>query len=473
MSRFPPHLALPDARYGRGMVALPAVRTLMATPDFRRLFGSRLVGQFGDGLLQASLATFVLFSPERQPDAIKVAAAFAILLLPYSIIGPFAGVLLDRWRRRTVLVRANGLKALLVLPVIALVAAADDGPLLGIAVLAVLGVGRFVLAGLSASLPHVVSGPDLVTANALTPTSGTILAAIGAGVGVLLRGLVGGGDGGSMVVLAASAVAYLVAGAIALRIRPDTLGPDHLGPDRNRPDHLGSDRNRPDHLGSDRNGPSRETMRGIVVGLVDGVRVLLQHRPAARAIAVVGVNRVAFGLLTAGGLLLVRTTLHPAADADDALRDFSLLTGAAAAGALVGALLTPWASRRWSVVTWSAFTMVQAGLVGTALVIAGAQQPSLALLLGGAASCGFAGQSVKVCSDTVVQRDIPDDHLGRVFTLFDMIVNVCLVSGIVLMALISPTSGQTPVLYAAMGIGLLGAAAAYLRTRPRRVPSST
>ncbi|MDA2987191.1 MAG: MFS transporter, partial [Actinomycetota bacterium] len=71
------------------MVALPALRELLRTPDFRRLYGVRLVSQFGDGLLQAALATYVLFSPERQPDAIKVAAAFAILLLPYSIIGPF------------------------------------------------------------------------------------------------------------------------------------------------------------------------------------------------------------------------------------------------------------------------------------------------------------------------------------------------------------------------------------------------
>ncbi|MSW43464.1 MAG: MFS transporter, partial [Actinobacteria bacterium] len=94
------------------MARLSALREVLATRDFRRLYSVRLIGQFADGLLQAALATFVLFSPERQPDAVKVAAAFAILLLPYSIIGPFAGVFLDRWRRRDVLVRANIVKAL-------------------------------------------------------------------------------------------------------------------------------------------------------------------------------------------------------------------------------------------------------------------------------------------------------------------------------------------------------------------------
>lgn len=425
------------------MVALPALRALLRTRDFRQLFAVRLVGQFGDGLLQAALATFVLFSPERQPDAVKVAAAFAILLLPYSIVGPFAGVLLDRWRRRNVLVRANLLKALLVVPIIVLVAAANDGPVLGVAVLVVLGVGRFVLAGLSASLPHVVQGPDLVTANALTPTSGTIMAAIGAGVGIVLRGVLGGGDTGSMLVLAAAAVAYAGAGVLAL-----TLARDRLGPDGTRPG---------------------DTVRGIVIGLADGVRVLASHGRAVRAVGMVAVNRLSFGLLTAAGLLLVRVTFHPAEDADAALRDFGILTGAAATGALVGAVLTPWATRRWDAVRWTVVVMVQAGLLGIGCVIVGAMTPSFPILLVGALSIGLSGQAVKVCSDTALQREIPDDHLGRVFTLFDMIVNVSLVGGIVVMALVSPEDGQAPVLYALTGLGLIAAALWYLRFRPRRV----
>jgi len=178
---------------------------------------------------------------------------------------------------------------------------------------------------------------------------------------------------------------------------------------------------------------------------------------------------VSFGLLTAAGLLLVRVTFHPAEDADAALRDFGVLTGAAALGALIGAILTPWATRRWAIVRWSAAVMVQAGVIGIGCVIAGSLAPSFPILLVGALSIGLSGQAVKVCSDTTLQRYIPDDHLGRVFTLFDMIVNVSLVGGIVIMALVSPTTGQAPVLYALTGIGLISAALWYLRYRPRRV----
>lgn len=181
------------------MAALGNLRAVLAVRDFRFVFSVRIFGQFADGLLQSALATFVLFSPERQPNATSIAAAFAILFLPYSLVGPFAGVFLDEWRRRQVLVYANLLRALLVIGVAALVWNKHDGLSLGITVLVVLGVGRFVLAGLSAALPHVVAGPLLVTANALTPTTGTIFAAIGGVLGVGIRAVAGGGDGGSVV----------------------------------------------------------------------------------------------------------------------------------------------------------------------------------------------------------------------------------------------------------------------------------
>lgn len=425
------------------MVALPALREVLAGRDFRRLFGVRLAAQAGDGLLQAALATFVLFSPEREPDAVKVAAAFAILLLPYSVIGPFAGVFLDRWRRRNVLVRANLLKALVTLPIILLVVVGNDGPLLGLVVLTVLGIGRFVLAGLSASLPHVVAGRDLVTANALTPTSGTIMAAVGALVGVALRSALGGGDTGSAAVLAGATVAYAGSAGIAA-----LLAADRLGPDGQRPG---------------------DTVRGVAIGLVEGVGELRIHARAGRAIAVVGAHRIAFGVLTAGGLLLVRYTFNQVGEADSALNAFALLTGAAAAGALVGAVLTPGASRRWGEVPWSVLALAQAAVVGIGFVLVGAMVPSFPALLLGAVSLGFAGQSVKVCSDTLVQRHIPDDHLGRVFALYDMIVNVCLVLGISVMAIASPMSGQAPFVYVGVGAMLIAAALWYRRHDPRRV----
>src|SRR3954451_16107985 len=102
----------PGVAAGRRRVAgVPQVQTsvrhLLARGDFRRLLSTRLLSQFGDGVFQAALAGTVLFNPQRAADPVDVAAGFAVLLLPYSLVGPFAGVWLDRWSRRQVLLRAN------------------------------------------------------------------------------------------------------------------------------------------------------------------------------------------------------------------------------------------------------------------------------------------------------------------------------------------------------------------------------
>ena len=69
-----------------------AVRELLAEPDFRRLLGLRLSGQFADGLFQAALVSAVFFDPNRATTATEAAVGFATLLLPFSVVGPFAGV---------------------------------------------------------------------------------------------------------------------------------------------------------------------------------------------------------------------------------------------------------------------------------------------------------------------------------------------------------------------------------------------
>src|SRR5690348_12017784 len=73
--------------YGGSVQAAP-VRQLLARGDFRRLLATRLSAQFGDGVFQAALAGTVLFDPARAADPLDVAAGFAVLLLPYSLVGP-------------------------------------------------------------------------------------------------------------------------------------------------------------------------------------------------------------------------------------------------------------------------------------------------------------------------------------------------------------------------------------------------
>ena len=193
----------------------------------------RLSGQLADGLFQAAMFAAVFFNPERATSAGEAAAAFATLLLPYSVVGPFAGVFLDRWRRQRVLVNANLVRAA-VITVFALLLDLQ-GPtspaVVGLA-LVVVSANRFILSGLSAALPHVVAPVRLVTANSVSTTLGAGAAAVGGSLAIGLRAVLGKGDTGAARIALVAAAVYVCAlmlgnaqlphrGALPLKMKRD------------------------------------------------------------------------------------------------------------------------------------------------------------------------------------------------------------------------------------------------------------
>ena len=127
------------------MAVVRDLRVLLRFRNFRRLLAVRLLSQGADGVYQVALATYVVFSPEKQTSAAAIASAMAVLLLPYSLVGPFAGVLLDRWRRRQVLLYGNLLRAVLASVTAALMIADVPDWLFYVSALCVTAVNRFVL----------------------------------------------------------------------------------------------------------------------------------------------------------------------------------------------------------------------------------------------------------------------------------------------------------------------------------------
>ena len=411
------------------------LKAALGSPLYRKLLAIRLTGQAGDGMLQSALATFVLFSPERQASASAIAAAFAILALPYSLIGPFTGVLLDRWRRQRVLFWGNLLRALSMIPVIWFTAQGNSGVGLGISVLAAIGINRFVLAGLSAAVPLTVPEPSLTTANAIAPTAGTMAAAVAAFLGVGLRQALGGDDTGSVVVLCLTAGVFVIAGLLATRVHRTEFGPLP--------------------------GEHAQTARQVLRGLSDGAHQLWHRHPARNAIAMVSAQRIAIGAGTVIAVLLLRLRLNPPDATDKALNELAVMLAAAAAGALVGAITTPAMTRRLGPIRWTSASYVVAG-IGAWWGVAVAGVPSL--ILAGFV-IGFAGQVGKVCGDTLVQEWIDEGNRGRVFALYDVAVNVALVSGVVFVAVLDPQATNAGLTAAAIGIGMILSGLVYLRTR--------
>jgi MFS family permease len=386
---------------------------------FRRLLAVRIAIQSCDGVLQVALAAYVLFSPERQPDAASIALVLAITLLPFSILGPFAAVVIDRVSRRQVLVVCNIARAAVTLLVAALVATGLRT--LGVealfygGVLLAMSLNRFLLAALSASLPHTIDPGEYMVANSVVPVVGPVGLLIGVAVATPLRLILGH----AMPDYRANAILFVIAAAgfalsagLTLRIPRRQLGPDDVEPVK---------------------------VRDVVAGLMEALTHLRSRRAAGIGLLTIAGHRLVYGIVTVAMILVYRNYFHTLDQVDAAIADLGLLVVITGAGFAFASVVTPLMSARLGVRT----TMITCLLASAVFqVVPGAIYARVPLMVA-AFLLGLTAQGLKLCVDTLVQAHVADEFKGRVFVLYDVIFNVTLVVAAVIAAIILPTNGKS------------------------------
>ncbi|MGE2723068.1 MFS transporter [Mycolicibacterium celeriflavum] len=404
-------------------------RSVRGLPEFRRLLELRLVSQFGDGLFSAGLAGAILFNPQRAAEPWAIAGAFAVLFLPYSLLGPFAGALLDRWDRRQVLVAANASRLVLVLAVAQLLeTGAGDLAILCCALL-VNGFTRFVSSGLSAALPHVVPRDQVVAMNSVAIATGAAAAFLGANFMLLPRWLFGADDAGAAVIILIAAIPVALALWLAWRFPPRLLGPD----DSARAVH-----------GS--------VVYAVATGWVHGVKTVAAVPAVAATLTGLAAHRIVFGINSLLVLVIVRhTDTHQVAGLGTAV----LFVAATGAGSFIAAAVMPVAVRRWG-----RYATANGALAFAALVQLAGSSLQLPMMVVCGFLLGMAGQVVKLCADNAMQVDVDDALRGHVFTVQDSLFWMTFIAAIALAASVIPPDGRQPALaLAGVAVYLAGLAA--------------
>jgi MFS family permease len=383
----------------------------------RPLLRTRWTGQFTDGIFQSALASFVLFSPERQASALNAAVAFAVVLLPYSIVGPMVGTLLDRFSRQRAVLFSNLTRAITLLFIALLIFQGRTGVELTIFVLIAFGVNRLILAGLSAGLPLVSPKSSLIAANALAVTGGSVWVVLGGGMGLLIRRFtdaITSADHADGFLILAAASGYLLAALFAAMMKRSEIGPQ----------------------------PHQIRKASLAEGFIEvgeGFKFLRVHQDAARGIAATAIHRGGVTALTLTAMLLERNTFNDPSNSDAGLAGLSIALSCAAIGFTIGALIAPIGVRWTGRHRWMRLSMFAAAF-GTLILVIDRNQ---ILLCAAAFTTGLFGQSVKVTNDALVQSKISDEFRGRVFAVYDVVVNGSIVAFAVISALLLPQSGDS------------------------------
>jgi MFS family permease len=303
------------------LAVLRSLQQLWRHKYFRQLLAVRIAIQSSDGILQVALAAYVLFSPERQPDAVSIAIVLAITLLPFSILGPFAAIVIDRVSRRQVLVYANLARAVVTLGLAALIATGLQSlgvqALIYVGLLLAMGINRFLLAALSAALPHTIDQSEYMIANSVVPTIGPAGLLIGVAVATPLRLILGH----VMPDYRANAILFLIAFAgfvlsavLTLRIPRRQLGPDEMAAPK---------------------------AREVITGLLEALAHLRRKRAAGIGLLTVAAHRLIHGIVTVAVILAYRNYFHTPDQLDAAIADLGLLVVITGAGFVSASVVTP------------------------------------------------------------------------------------------------------------------------------------
>ena len=412
---------------------------LLRDPKLFRLLRVRWSGQFTDGLFQSALASFILFSPERQASATSAAVAFAVVLLPYSIIGPFVGTLLDRFSRQRAILFSNLARSATLLVIASLMYNDYTGVEITAFVLIAFGVNRLILAGLSAGIPLMTTPQSLISANALAVTGGSVLVVLGGGLGLGIRKIIdlsGSANQIDAILIVAASGGYLFAALMTSLLAKMEIGP--------RPHEIVK-------------GSFTQGLREMR----DGFRFLEQHADAARGIIAVAAHRGGLTALTLTALLLERNTFNNPDDSAAGLAGLSLTLSIAAIGFVIGALIAPRGVAAFGRHRWMRLSIFAASICALLLVI----DRNPILLAATAFFTALFGQSLKVTNDALVQSKIDDFFRGRVFAVYDVVVNGAIVSSALLAAWILPLSGDSWLLPLVVAIGWALIATVVLRPK--------
>ncbi len=344
---------------------------LRRRPAFARLWIAEVISLGGDWFTLVSLALVV--ARAGHGTGLALGGLMAVQLLPMVVIGPWSGVLVDRFDRRRLLVASDLARFLIVLGLIPASAAGS------LSLVYLLAFAHFALAtvfepGRAAILPSVVAEDELVAASTLSSVTWSVMAAVGGLASGALVALLG-----VQAAFLVDALSFLCSGLLIASIPAGGVRP-------------------------------AQAHAGDGLALRDGL-AYLRRSPVVLATMLVK----AIGGITAveATMALYATRLFPIG------RDGALTLGLGWAAFGVGAVLGPLACNRF--VDGSLGRLRRFIALGTALIAAGlftlAAAPHVLLFAAAVLLRGAGGSTNWTYSTVLLQRSVPDAMRGRLFAL--------------------------------------------------------
>ena len=364
-----------------GAVPAPSPFSVFRKRDFRLLWSAQLVSTVGTAL--TDLAAGILVYRETR-SALSVGLMFMAVSIPTLIVGLIAGVFVDRYNRRTIMVVADILRAAIVFSIPFLIQI--NIALLYVAVALVSTISQFFNPANDAVLPEVATDEELAAAN-----SWIMISSFGStSIGFALSGLLATAFDISWAFYL-DGVTFLISAFLLLFVRVGRIE------------------------------VQGDTSVGVVVAnLKEGVSALV-NTPILRSLFLSGAPVfLSFGLWNVLLLPFALNALHATEF------EYGIQEGVTSVGFVIGSLLmAKWADRLREG-TWIVVALIAMGIAGVLYGLATSIVVAVILV----AVSGFFNAPSSIARRVIMQRATPRELRGRVFSAFAVLRDVMFLIGI-------------------------------------------
>jgi len=398
-----------DGQTGRGKVAY---RQLFANKSFLALWLGQMISFVGDYFYWLAVPIMV----ERLTNsALMVGLSVMTTALPMLFLGPVAGVFVDRWNRQRMMIAADVLRALLVLPCL-LVRTPDQVWIYYVVGFLMSCVSRFFFPAQNASLPLIVKDRgDLLAANGLMQTIQTV----GLLAGPALAGFAIGLWGEQVAFIIDSASFLVSAGAIMTITVPRTT------------------------LGRRADGGQ---VAAVWAEMREGVRYLFGNRTMVGVLVCLGVVQLGLGAINVLWVPFLQRTFGVGATG------LGVVDSAQGAGMVLSGLALGFVASRLNRTAMAGWAIIAIGLFIAGMGLA----PAFGYVIVLSFAIGLALVPAQSALMTMMQLAVPDLKRGRVGSAMNALTMAAGLVSMGLAAVLGEAVGLRT-MYVISGLILLGA----------------
>lgn len=366
-------------------------KEVLKNRNFCLLWLGQIISQIGDRLDQMALIALVYL---RAPGStLGIAKILSFTIIPVFLIGPIAGVYVDRWDRRRTMFVCDFLRSVLVLTIPLFLFYSKSLVPIYLIIFITFSIGRFFVPAKLSIIPDLVEKKDLLIANSLVNTTGMIAAILGFGIsGVVVEWL--GAKSGFYL----DALSFLISGTLIFLIAKQASASMNLK-----------------KVGKE----IVEVIRkSIFQEIKEGALYFIKNKNIRFTAGIIFMLWSALGAVYVVLIVFVQKTLH------SATKDLGLLIMFLGIGLFLGSLTYGRFGQRFSHYRIIFVSLVLSGIMLIVFAFTIHRYPHFMIAAMLSSLLGFLIAPITIASNTIIHNASDNSMMGKIFSSLEIVMHL-------------------------------------------------